>query len=39
MAFGIVAGQSVDLSPVDEKENDWELILTHTEHFEKRNSI
>lgn len=35
MAFGIVAGQSVDLSPIDKKENDWELILTHTEHFEK----
>lgn len=35
MAFGIVAGQSVDLSPIDKKENGWELILTHTEHFEK----
>lgn len=38
MAFGIVAGQSVDLSPIDKKENDWELILTHTEHFEKGDS-
>lgn len=35
MAFGIVAGQSVDLSPIDKKENDWKLILTHTEHETK----